>query len=260
MTKENVTIVNELSREISTFRVISNDPNRQEVVAIEEIGLNLLVILAVGAAAGIVLWLSARAKKKTRLLMEAYGAEHGYQTEEIRQRLHRATVIRGDGWRLSTGVKSSEVSTQSGSADTVAYTTWETVPDAPQNRPLLWFGTGAGDAARLKDGMLSLLPLLGIADMEGMHVVPLDDSSMNRFAAIAVDASASDCIAESLPSILMDWPADWPLRAVIGTDAVQLSVDGKRMRVPQELDRIIGLGVQCIDFRSAVMQYQNDKP
>jgi len=222
------------------------------MVFISEFYLSLLIVLAAGMAAGLALLLAARRKKAIRVRIEEYCAGHGYRTEEIKQRLHRATVIAGDGWRLTAGARASDVETQSGSAYTVPYTQWETVPVSETNTPLLWAGTAPGNAALLNNSLLPLLSLFGAADMEGMRAVPLEGALASRFALIARELPALRSAGAELSAMLGDWPASMPLRIALGTGSIRIEIQGKRVDQPRDLDRIIGLGTRCMAYRSSV--------
>lgn len=211
-------------------------------------------MLAAAAAAGLVLILGARRRQEVRQRLIAYCADRGYRMEDVRQRLRRAAVIHGNGWRLSTGIQSSEPGTQSGSPDTAAYTRWEAGSQTEQNTALLWFGTAQGQAGRLTDAMLPLLSSLGVAGLDGMRVRPLHEALRNRFALLAADAPELAHAGDDLEPVLAGWPEDWPLRVSVGTAAIQISVPGKRMDQPRDLDRIIGLGERCVTYRDSIIQ------
>jgi hypothetical protein len=123
----------------------------------------------------------------------------------------------GRPWRRMAAFhrgKSSEPGTQSGSADTAA---------------------------------------LGVAGADGMRVPPLNEALRRRFALIAADTPELARAGDGLPPALAGWPEDWPLRASVGTAAIRITVPGKRMDQPRDLDRIIGPGEQCIQCRASLL-------
>ena len=184
--------------------------------------------------------------------MEAYCAQHGYRMDTVRQRLRRADEIWGDGWRLTAGVRSSDVETPSGSAYTVRYTRWETVPGAEENKPLLWAGTAPGNVALVSDRLLPLLTLFGAGDMEGMRAVPMAGGLAGRFALIARELPGLQNAGAELSRMLGGWPVNLPLRIALGTGAIRIDLEGTRADRPQDLDRMIRLGTQCMAYRALV--------
>ena len=222
-------------------------------MSIHDLYLSLLIVLIAGIAAGAMIALSARKNKETKLNLEAYCSQNGYSMEEIRERLHRATVIHGEGWRLSSGIQSSDVETQSGSTYTVAYTQWELTTKPERNTPLFWLGTVPGNAKRLSNAMLPLLSAFGIADMDRMHIVPMDDSLQDHFAMIAAESPVFEHAGADLLPLLQDWPENWPLRVSVGTESIVVNIEGKRINRPTELDQIIGFGTRLAAYRASVL-------
>ncbi len=223
-----------------------------------DIYLSLLIVLAVGAAAGLIFWLDARGKKEVRLRMEAYCAQRGYRMEEVRHRLRRETVIRANGWRLTTGIEASDVETQSGSAYTVAYTRWQTDPAGREGSPLLWVGT-APRAAVLPGGSLpQLLAAFGIAGMDAAQLVPLNAPLQDRFAMIAADEPALSQAVDAMTRLLADWPENWPLRVSVGMDFARFTITGRRFDQPGDLDRVIALGTGLLEYQSSVIQREKE--
>ena len=172
----------------------------------EDLYLSLFIILLVGMVIGLIFYFHARKKRELRLRLEAYCSQHGYQMDEVKQRLHRAVVIQGDGWKLTTGVQSSDVETQSGSAYTSAYTRWETIPNAEECTPLIWLGTVSGSTALLGDKLLPLLSMFGIDGMEHTRFVELDESLNERFAMITTDRPALTQAGVDISRLLVEWP------------------------------------------------------
>lgn len=158
---------------------------------------------------------------------------------EVKQRLHRAVVIQGDDWQLTTGVQSSDVETQSGSANTIAYTRWETVPKTEENTPLLWLGTVPQSTKLFGDNLLALLSVFGIKGMEHMHIVVLDEQLQQRFAMIAAELAALSQAGGEMSRLLVDWPENWPLRATLGIRSAQFTISGAKFDKSEDLDRII---------------------
>lgn len=223
-----------------------------------DIYLSLLIVLAVGAAAGLIFWLDARRKKEVRLRMEAYCAQRGYRMEEIRQRLRREAVIRGNGWQLTTGVETSDVETQSGSAYTVAYTRWETGSAGGEGSPLLWVGTVPRAAAMPGGSLPLLLSAFGITGMDAARLVPLNAPLQDRFAMIAADEPALAQAVDTVTRLLTDWPDDWPLRASLGVGFTWFTITGRRFDRPQDLDRVIALGTGLLEYQTSVMQREKE--
>jgi len=208
----------------------------------EEFLTSLIVVLVSGAAVGAVFLLASRRERETRERLSAYCAEHGWTLEAVRQRLCKAFVIHADGWRLTAGVDSSDNDNPSGSLYTTAYTQWESEPCDEGGEPSLWLGTVAGGSQPLDGRMLSFLSAMGAADTEGMHAVELGASVDKRFMMVARDKRLGQGAAADVSAMLGDWPAAWSLRGSVGACGVRLSVPGKRLSQPRELDRLIELG------------------
>jgi hypothetical protein len=171
---------------------------------------------------------------------------------EVKQRLHRAVVIQGDDWQLTTGVQSSDVETQSGSANTIAYTRWETVPKTEENTPLLWLGTVPQSTKLFGDNLLALLSVFGIKGMEHMHIVVLDEQLQQRFAMIAAELAALSQAGGEMSRLLVDWPENWPLRATLGIRSAQFTISGAKFDKSEDLDRIIRMGTGFLAYSAAL--------
>jgi len=208
----------------------------------EDVYLSLFVILPVGMAIGLIFYLAARKKRELHQRLEAYCEQHGYQMREISQRLHRAVVIQGNGWKLTTGVQSSDVETQSGSSYTNAYTRWETIPNIEKDAPFIWLGTVPGPTSLLGDNLMPLLSMFGIDGMEHMHIVALDEPLQRRFAMVADELPGLSQASAEMSRLLQDWPENWPLRATLGPNLAQINVSGTKLDKPEDLDRIIQIG------------------
>ena len=208
----------------------------------EDVYLNLLVILPVGMVIGLIFYFTARKKRELQQRLEAYCEQYGYQMDEVNQRLHRAVVIQGNGWKLTTGVQSSDVETQSGSVYTNAYTRWETIPNAEESAPFIWLGTVPGPTSLLGDNLMPLLSMFGIDGMEHARFVKLNEPLQQRFAMVADELPGLSQAGAEMSRLLTDWPENWPLRATLGTKLAQINVSGKKFDKPEDLDRIIRMG------------------
>lgn len=206
------------------------------------------MILVIGAMLSILLVWTFRQNRKAYACVLNYCTKQGWTFQERRERLHNAFVIQTDKWRLTTGVEASESGVKNSPEDSTAYTHWENLPDAEQLCTLLWFGTFPKEA-EMKMGH-ALLSAWGIGETQGLRVVPLDASLEGRFLAIAKEDPTLTNVGEGVSRLLADWPHDWPLRGCVGKKTVYLSVPGKRMEQPGELDRIIALGEGMVKWFS----------
>ncbi|MCE5344136.1 MAG: hypothetical protein LLF96_11225 [Eubacteriales bacterium] len=203
----------------------------------------LIVVLSTGVVAAFLLLFTFRRQKEACLRMSGYCAEHGWQCEEINQPLQHAFVIHANGWRLTTGVDSSETSSQSGSVDTVVSTRWESLPEKPGDA-LFWFGTVLAGADTRLAGTFPLFSAWGIGETEGIRAVALDTALANRFLLVARKTPALGDTVAFLSAWLQCWPPEWTLHGRAGTDSVSLLIPGTRMDQPKELDHLIRLGEQ----------------
>lgn len=225
----------------------------------EDVYRSLFVVLPVGAVIAIIFILNARKKKETHLRLEEYCKQRGYQMDEVRQRLHQAVIIHGDGWRLTTGVQSSDVESQSGAANTIDYTEWSTVSREVEYSPVLWLGTVPRSAVFLDDNFLPLLSMFGIRSAESMHAIALEGPLQERFTVIAKESPAQSQAGADMARLLEDWPEKWPLRVALGMSSAQLRIPGMKFDKPQDLDRIITLGTGLHRCRECHNAQKNDE-
>ncbi len=218
----------------------------------EDIYLSLLVILPVGMVIGLIFYFTARKKRELLQRLKAYCEQYGYQMDEVNQRLHRAVVIQGNGWKLTTGVQSSDVETQSGSAYTHAYTRWETIPITEKETPLIWLGTVSGSTSMLGNNLLPLLTIFGIDGTEHIHIVVLEEPLQRRFAMVADELPGISEAGAEMSRLLTDWPENWPLRAMLGMYSAQLTISGKKFSKPEDLDRIIRMGTGFLTYLESI--------
>ncbi|HRX08823.1 MAG TPA: hypothetical protein P5559_06650 [Candidatus Limiplasma sp.] len=218
----------------------------------EDVYKSLFVILPVGMMIGLIFYFTARKKRELHQRLEAYCEQHGYQMDEINQRLHRAVVIQGNGWQLTTGVQSSDVQTSSGSSYTFAYTRWETTPNTENDNPFVWLGTVSGSISRLGNNLLPLLTIFGIDGTEHIHIVALEEPLHRRFAMVADELPGISEAGAEMSRLLADWPEYWPLRATLGTNFAQINVSGKKFDKPEDLDRIIRMGTGFLTYLESI--------
>lgn len=185
---------------------------------------------------------SYQQNRKVYICVSSYCAKQGWMFRQLRERLNNAFVIQADGWRLTTGMEASESNVQSGSADMAAYTRWESRPNGENACALLWFGTISQNISTKIDDVLPLLSAWEMGETKGTHVVPLDVSLEGRFLLVARDDPSLTNEGEAVSRLLRDWPQEWTLRGYVGKKTVYLSVPGKRMDKPSEMEKIIELG------------------
>lgn len=218
----------------------------------EDVYLSLFVILPVGMVIGLFFYFNARRNRELRLRLETYCEQHCYQMDEVKQRLHRAVVIQGERWTLTTGVQSSDVETPSGSSYTIAYTRWETIPNAEEHAPLIWLGTVPRSTALLGDNLVPLLSMFGIEGIEHTRFVELDKSLNGRFVMMTKEMPVLSQAGMDISRLLQDWPENWPLRATLGTNFAQINVSGKKLNKPEDLDRIIRMGTGFLRYLESI--------
>lgn len=105
---------------------------------------------------------------------------------------------------------------------------------------------------------LPFIKLLGIQGMEHACNIALDAPLQARFILLAAQPPVCSKAGQKLGPLLTDWQENWPLRAVLGAHAAQVTLPGLRLRQPQELDRLIRLGQGLLTYRAAVMVPADD--
>ena len=208
--------------------------------------ISLAVILATLGVVSLVFITTERRRRARRQKLTAHCEAHGWSYHEEKERLRRASVIEGPGWRLETGVKASERSVESGSPDLIGYTFWESEEMAAP-LPVMRFGTVPGASpGRIAAAMPLLAQWVLTGDESGLEPVPLKPPLDDRFLLLALPGAECN-LGEPVEQLLASLPRGWDIQGKVGPDRMRLTVPGLRMDNPQDLDTVIQLGMELLE-------------
>lgn len=218
-----------------------------------ELQTSLIVILLTAAVAGGVLWAAHAAEKRRLLALQKACDIRGWRCRIIRERLKKAFEVNADGWRLETGSQAADPGSQSGAADVVRYTVWESAPVGRDTGLHLRFGTLPGGNSWKPDRLDppnaygNLLSPSGIA--AALRLQPLPGG---RFLFALESDGDEETWRQALSESLAGWPDGLPLNGKMEGGILRLSVTGKRLDQPEEFEPIIHLGEALIRRMGAV--------